>query len=78
MAIALAHGGKTREELAKELASIDGGGESDDTSGQKSPLPKLAKSTNFFVSLWRQSFLYLCVIEYLSSRLKLRHQKASC
>ena len=27
MAIALAHGGKTREELAKELASIDGGGE---------------------------------------------------
>ncbi len=49
MAIALAHGGKTREELAKELASIDGGGESDDTSGQKSPMPKLAKSTNFFV-----------------------------
>ena len=49
MAIALAHGGKTREELAKELASIDGGGESDDTSGPKSPMPKLAKSTNFFV-----------------------------
>ena len=49
MAIALAHGGKTREELAKELATIDGGGESDDTSEQKSPMPKLSKSTNFFV-----------------------------
>ena len=49
MAIALAHGGKTREELAKELATIDGGGESDDTAEQKSPMPKLSKSTNFFV-----------------------------
>ena len=56
MAIALAHGGKTREELAKELASIDGGGESDDTSEQKPPMPKLSKSTNFYVSC---SFLIL-------------------
>lgn len=47
LAIALAHGGKTRDELAKELASIDC---ADDESSEKSnPLPKLVKSTHFFV-----------------------------
>ena len=52
MAIALAHGGKTRDELAKELASIDDT-ESDETTSEprsvNSAVPKLSKAPIFLV-----------------------------
>lgn len=52
MAIALAHGGKTRSELAKELSSIDCSSENEDSIAEsKAPLPAklLMKSSTFFV-----------------------------
>ncbi len=53
LAIALAHGGKTREDLIKEVASIDAD-ESDEVSEARSAssiaIPRLVKSMHFFVS----------------------------